>query len=166
MCTKDSSNLPGQVHPLAIAIAIIVLVCTAYYFWNHDPMLALPSPPGPKVSGDEAAMRLASADVTKEAIGYLTSLAIALAAAVAFFVKDGLGSCTWIRSGNLVLTTLVAFFIIKSLLHGYDSYGMLAIQLSEGHFLISRVQQVIAVQAQSLVIALGFTIFLISARCS
>ncbi|MEY9325479.1 hypothetical protein [Sinorhizobium fredii] len=158
----NSTNL----HPFAVAIAIIIAIGILIFVYEHDPMLALPSPKGPKVPTEEVTMRLAAADVMKEIVGYLTSLTIALAAVAAFLVKDGLGAGPVLRSFNIVLASLVTYYLIKSLLLAYDAYGMIAIQLSEGYFFISRVQELISAQAQKLVIALALTTGLITAKIS
>ena len=166
MCAEERSKSLSEVYifPIAIAIAIIGWIGTFVFIFNHDPMLALPERLAEEPSVITESWRLASADMAKEIVNFLTSLTIALAAVAAFFVKDGFGPCTWKRSTNLILTALVAYLTIRSLMYAYDAYGMIAVQLAEGHFFVSRVQQVISKQAQSLVAALFFTAFLFSAR--
>ncbi|MCK3776443.1 hypothetical protein MZK49_06840 [Ensifer sesbaniae] len=162
----QTNSISTHLFPFAIAIAMIIAIGTIIYVINHEPMLALPDPKGTKVLEADIATRLAAADIAKETVGYITSLTVALAAVAAFLVKDGFGVGAFRKSFNIVLAASVAYYLIKSLLFAYDAYGMIAIQLSEGYFYISRVQQVISSQAQTLLIALVLTTGLINARIS
>ncbi len=158
------NNKSTHLYSFAIAMAIVIAIVTTADVINHEPMLALPDPRGAEVPTENAQMRLAAADVMKDAVGYIVSLTVALAAAAAFLVKDGFGTGAFCKASNIIFAALIASCIIKSLLFAYDAYEMIAIQLSEGYFYLSRVQQVVTSQAQALLIALGLTVFLISAR--
>ncbi|WP_034850802.1 hypothetical protein [Sinorhizobium sojae] len=162
----QTKGISTHLYPFAIAITLIIAIGTIIYVINHEPMLALPDPKGTKVPESDIATRVAAADIVKETVGYIASLTVALAAVAAFLVKDGFGAGAFQKSCNIVLTASVAYYLIKSLLFAYDAYGMIAIQLSEGYFYISRVQQVISSQAQTLLIALVLTTVLINARIS
>lgn len=162
----QTKSISSHIYPLALAIALMIAIGTIIYVINHEPMLALPDPRGTKVPESDVEMRVAAADILKEIVGYIASLTLTLAAVAAFLVKDGFGAGAFRKSFNIVLAASVAYYLIKSLLFAYDAYGMIAIQLSEGYFYISRVQQVISSQAQTLVIALVLTTGLINARVS
>lgn len=161
MSQTDETSASGRIFSFAIAIAIIIAFYTIYFVLIHDPTTALPEIRGAKIADDDLQIRLASAESTKEIIGYLVSLTFALAAVVTFLIKDGLGANPLRKAVNLVLSALAALFIVRSLLFAYDAYGMVAIQLSEGYFLISRVHEVISSQARNLLCTLLVAIVLI-----
>ncbi len=150
-----------RIFSFAIAIAIIVVTYTLYSVLNHDPTSALPDVRGDKIAESDLQVRIASAEVTRETVSYLVSLTFALSAVITFLIKDGLGSKPLRKATNLVLSSIAVFFIVRSLQYAYDAYGMIAIQLSDGYFLISRVHDVIASQARNLLGTLVVAILLI-----
>lgn len=153
MCSTALENRGRATLRLGIGLAAIGAVATLVYIARFEPTAALPDPLEETSRFENMEARIGSAEALRDTIGYLATLAIALAAIVGFLIKDGFGKIPLQAAGNLVLLTIFSFFLARTFLLAFDGYNMIAIQLREGLLYVSLINDIIFIQAGSLVFA-------------
>lgn len=161
---RNEARSDRQIHILALLVAALVASATLFHVWKFTPTLALPDvlPDSSPFKNMDA--RAASADALRDKIGFLTTLAFSLIAAVAFMTKDGFGRYSLQRCINIILTALFGCLVTNSFLSAFDAYNMISIQLLDGLLFATLVDPLIAKQAYFLILATIVALALINTR--
>ncbi len=96
---------------------------------------------------------LASADAVKDVVGLVITIALGLTAVVGFAIRDGLGNSCVVRFLSLAGVCAFVFLITRIFVLGYDCYAAIATQLDRGFYFITRLEQIVLLQAESVVLA-------------
>lgn len=154
-----------RVRMLGIFVAVIIALATLNNILNFTPTeampLRLPSEAKPFENMDALA---ASADALKDKIGLVTALSLGLIAAVAFILRDGLGSYPLQFCMNTILSAVFMSAIINSFLSAFDAYNMISVHLREGFLFSTRIDGLISKQAFLLILASVPAAVLLNAR--
>lgn len=152
---------------LLVVLAGICVLATVFSVLLHEPNPALP--PGfakhqmtessESSEKGEAAKKSGSSDsglseevgAVKDAIGFLVTVSIALAALAGYAAQDNLSQWDWPRVLTVFLLSIFGFFLTRALVFGYDAYGAIAVQLSFGRLFLDNVNTSIQAMGRSVV---------------
>ena len=131
-------------------LAALIVIGTFASVVFHEPSLAIPSnaPEGMKFKDIDA--RSAAAQSIQNQVNLLVTLSLGLTALLSFSVKDKIAKGNIICTFIAIATSIYAFFLVRLMIHAYETFSVLAVQFDSGYFFIRNLEPLVVIQAISL----------------